>query len=455
MGEIMTMQELETFFDQENSKKEFSESPKAELTTKYKMKEEFKPRLYQETIFAKSVEKNTLVVLPTGLGKTAIAMMLAAHRLKQYPDSKILILAPTRPLINQHLETFEKFLDIDPNSMAVFTGMISPAKREALWKEKQIILSTPQGLENDVLSSRVSLKDVSLLIIDEAHRAVGNYSYVFVAKQYQKTAEFPKILSLTASPGSDMDTLKDVTKNLYVENIESRTNEDPDVKPYIQEVKQEFIKVKLPESLLAVKDVLDKCYKSKLQDIKDYGFLKHIHLVSKGEILRLQAQLHGRIARGDKTNEIWKCISLLAEAMKISHAQELLETQGINPLFKYLDGIRLDARNTKTKATINLANDFNFKNALEKTRILLEQGIEHPKLKEVKRIISSQLIKKPDAKIIIFSNFRDMGAKIKDEIEEIKQVNSVLFVGQTKKRRIWNESKRTNSNTAKIPRRRL
>ena len=62
------------------------------------MLRDFTPRLYQETIFATTVKKNTLVVLPTGLGKTAIALMLTTQRLKQYPQSKIIFLAPTKPL---------------------------------------------------------------------------------------------------------------------------------------------------------------------------------------------------------------------------------------------------------------------------------------------------------------------------------------------------------------------
>ena len=61
----------------------------------------FIPRLYQETIFGTVSQYNTLVVLPTGLGKTAIALMLVAHRLSQYPQSKCLLLAPTKPLVDQ------------------------------------------------------------------------------------------------------------------------------------------------------------------------------------------------------------------------------------------------------------------------------------------------------------------------------------------------------------------
>src|SRR3989338_7298022 len=137
------------------------------------MIKDFRPRIYQETILSTATEKNTLVVLPTGLGKTFIFLMLAAYRLGKYPLSKILFLGPTRPLIDQYYELFLRHFEIDKEKMAVFTGMISPEKREQLWKNSTIIFSTPQGMENDIISDKIKLAEVSLLGIDEAHRAVG------------------------------------------------------------------------------------------------------------------------------------------------------------------------------------------------------------------------------------------------------------------------------------------
>jgi len=180
----------------------------------------FEPRLYQETILATAAKKNTLVVLPTGMGKTNIFLMLAAHRLNLYPDSKILLLGPTRPLIDQYYETFRKNFEIDEKDMAIFTGFVSPEKRKELWKKSKIVFSTPQGLENDIISERINLEEVSLLGFDEAHRAVGEYAYVFVAKQYEKKAKFPKIIALTASPGSDVEKITEVCKNLHIEAVE-------------------------------------------------------------------------------------------------------------------------------------------------------------------------------------------------------------------------------------------
>ncbi|MBI4141482.1 DEAD/DEAH box helicase, partial [Candidatus Woesearchaeota archaeon] len=211
------------------------------------MLKDFVPRLYQETILSTCVQKNTLVVLPTGLGKTGIALLMTAQRLKNYPTSKILFLAPTKPLAEQHLQTFKQNLEINDDKLVLFTGEVPPEKRAILWKNAQIVFSTPQGLENDVINNAVNLSEVSLLIFDEAHRATGDYAYVFLAKQYNKKANNPRILALTASPGSDLQTIEDVCKNLHIEDVEIRTEEDPDVQPYVQEMEINTRKVELPE----------------------------------------------------------------------------------------------------------------------------------------------------------------------------------------------------------------
>src|SRR3990167_7112396 len=136
------------------------------------MIKDFTPRLYQETIFATCAAKNSLVVLPTGMGKTNVFLMLAAQRLKQYPNSKILLIGPTKPLIEQYMDVFRGHFEIDEDQMSIFTGMVSPEKRAELWKKARIIFSTPQGLENDIISNSINLEDICLLGVDEAHRAV-------------------------------------------------------------------------------------------------------------------------------------------------------------------------------------------------------------------------------------------------------------------------------------------
>src|SRR3989344_7526916 len=279
----------------------------------------FEPRLYQQTILATAAEKNTLVVLPTGMGKTNIFLMLAAQRLKHYPNSKVLFIGPTRPLVEQYMNVFKEHFEISENNMAIFTGLVSPEKRAVLWKNAKIIFSTPQGLENDIISSRINLEEVCLLGVDEAHRAVGDYSYVFVAKQFMKLSRFPRIIALTASPGSDMQKIQEVCKNLFIEDIEVRTDDDPDVKPYVQEMQVDWIEVQLPRVFSDIQMFLLHFLKERFEKLKSWGILqrKDVRYVSRSDLLELQAQLRSRISQGEKDFVVWNAISLLAETMKI------------------------------------------------------------------------------------------------------------------------------------------
>lgn len=394
----------------------------------------FEPRLYQQTILNTCTKSNTLVVLPTGMGKTSIALMLAVHRLSQYPSSKILFLAPTKPLVDQHCATFQQYMNLEPNELVVFTGAIRPDKRAELWKDAKIIFSTPQGLENDIISGRIKLEDISLLVIDEAHRAMGDYAYVFVAKQYYKRAKYPRLLGLTASPGSDFETIKEVCDNLNIEDIEIRTERDPDVQPYIQDIKLEWVKVELPASFTEAKEYLQRCFSSKLHEMSKLGYLPstRVYNLGKTELLKLQANLHGEISHGNKDMEILKSVSLAAEAMKVQHALELLETQNIHSLSLYMERLVSEAEKTKVKAVQNLVADVNFRSALLLVRKLAALGIEHPKLEKLKEIIREE-IRPEGAKIIIFTQYRDTGALLERELNKIDGVKAAIFVGQAKK----------------------
>jgi Fanconi anemia group M protein len=173
--------------------------------------EKIEARLYQQVLAANVIKKgNTMIVAPTALGKTIVAALVAAERIKKYPDSKILLLAPTKPLVVQHEETFRNFLKTTTSSL---TGAIKLEERVKRWYDSQIICATPQTIESDIIAGRYSLKDVSLLIFDECHRGTGSYSYVFLANRYTQKAENPLILGLTASPGGDEDRIQQVCQN--------------------------------------------------------------------------------------------------------------------------------------------------------------------------------------------------------------------------------------------------
>jgi len=126
--------------------------------------ESLEDRDYQANISRACLTQSTLVILPTGMGKTIIALRVILERLSLGP---ILLMAPTKPLAQQHAEFLGKYVR---SKVDLFTGAVPPSKRELLWKSSEIIVSTPQVVSKDIENGRISLDDFSLLIFDEAHR---------------------------------------------------------------------------------------------------------------------------------------------------------------------------------------------------------------------------------------------------------------------------------------------
>ncbi len=393
----------------------------------------FEPRLYQQTILGTSVQRNTMVVLPTGLGKTLVFLMLADYRLRCFPKSKILMLAPTKPLAQQHMTAAEAHLELPVKNMALMTGETAPEKREELWKVSNLIFSTPQTIENDILSGKVQLEDVSLLCFDECHRAVGDYSYGWIAKQYLAKARFPRVLGLTASPGSEIEKIEEVCKNLGIEDIEVRTYEDNDVKPYVKEIAMEMQEVTLPERFKQVKGYLETCFKRKIDVVSELlGEQAKLNFrVSKKEILELQHALHASLT-SDPDPRVLKAISVVAEALKVHHALELLETQGSFALHSYLTRISEESKTSKVKAVKNLVEDPDFKASLYLTEQLIQEGIEHPKFERLIKIIDTETQANQMVKIIVFNHYRDSAKRLEGALNQLPHTKAKLFVGQAK-----------------------
>ncbi len=387
------------------------------------------PRSYQNSIFETAKEKNTLVILPTGLGKTMIALLLSISRLKEHPGSKILILAPTRPLVEQHFNSFKKELPELFAELQIFTGSIQAKKREKIFQKAEIIFSTPQCIANDIEHGLYSLSEVSLIVIDEAHRCLNNYDYTKVMRFYKSQAEKIKILGLTASPGSDADKVRQICSHLDIEAIESRTRNSEDVKPYLKELEYEKILVGFPPEFLEIRALLKRIFDSAGNKLKERGFLKGA--INKITLLMLQNSMIGRISRKDFS--AMHAISLTAQAIKISHALELLETQTLSGLYAYLANLEKQAAENKSRAVKTLVKMPEFVLARTMTSSLIAKKIEHPKINKVFDIIKSEFSTNKNAKIIIFSQFRETASKIKEKLSELSAIKPSLFIGQAKK----------------------
>jgi len=378
-------------------------------------------RMYQISIAATALTKNTLVVIPTGLGKTTIAALVIASRLLN-EDGKVLFLAPTKPLVEQHARFLKRVLKVE--EIVSLSGEVSPEKRKELWEKARIVVSTPQVVENDLLAGRISLEDVILVVFDEAHRAVGNYAYVFIAKEYLRTAKKPLILAMTASPGSDPERIMEVIQNLGIEAIEVRTEWDSDVAPYVGKKRIEWIKVDIPEEMKEVKERLEECIKIRFKRLRELG-IEVPENSSKRDLLALQEALQAEAA-SSQSSEIFEALSILAEIMKLQHAVELIETQGVKAVKSYLRKLVREATSKGgSKAAKSIVGDPIFKKAVI---ALSKCKVEHPKLEKLKEILKEQFEKNPDSRVIVFTNYRDSAEMLVNELSPLFPV--AKFVGQ-------------------------
>jgi Fanconi anemia group M protein len=398
-------------------------------------------RLYQEVIVAQVEEKgNTLVVAPTALGKTVIAAMLCARMLEKNPHQKILFLAPTKPLAVQHQTRLREFLTLHPETINVLTGALSPEKRAQIWNESSIITATPQTIENDILTGKSTLKEVQLVIFDEAHRSVKEYSYVYLAKTFWGTHTHNKdkrILALTASPGSGEEEIQDICKNLYIQHIVVKTLQDEDVKPYVNEIKVEWKKVQLPEDFLTIKSHLQKFLSEQIIFFKKLGYARNMHasFIRRTDLLQLQTTLREDMIKfGTTKPQLYQAVSRAAAVMKVSHAITLLESQGIHALHEYFSKLKhASSLVGSPKAAGLISNHEAVQKAFALEEKLSAQNIEHPKLALLKTILQKQFTENPESRVLVFNHYRDSVGFVTEELNKTPGINAARFIGQATK----------------------
>jgi len=390
------------------------------------------PREYQLKILETCIEKNCLVVLPTGLGKTLIALMLVIDRMKKFPREKIVFLAPTRPLAEQHLKYFQKHLPELFGDMQLFTGDVNASNRKKIWQRADIVFSTPQCIANDVKKGLYDLSGVSLLIEDEAHKCLKNYSYTYVAKKYLETAENQRILGLTASPGSEVHKIKEICRNLSIEEVELRSRDSPDVKGYLQELEFEKIMIDFPSELEEIRQVLKTLFERYVNELRMKNVL--FGNSSKIELINLQGKISRILSSGNQNFSYYSAASACAQAIKIQHALELLETQTLKSFDMYLNDLSKQAGMGKSKGVMKLVSTAEFVFVFNRTKELLEKKFEHPKIQKLFEMISDEMDKNEKTKIIIFTQFRDTATIVSEKLNENPKVKAKIFVGQMKKK---------------------
>ncbi|MCL5437992.1 MAG: DEAD/DEAH box helicase [Candidatus Thermoplasmatota archaeon] len=383
-------------------------------------------RKYQISIAEKAALKNTLVVLPTGLGKTVIA---AAVVLQVFgSDGRAIIMAPTRPLVQQHLKEFQKLLMLNDHQISGISGHTGVKERIDLWK-RRVAVCTPQVLQNDLKSGYVKLDDVSCLVIDEAHRAVGNYAYVDISRKFMEKSS-GIIIALTASPGSDASKFQDIKNSLGIEQVIIKDESDPDIKEYVQDVKITVTKIARPEVSKIVQLNCERILLNLKSPLMELEYFKGRKL-NRSTLAQSIPVLSDMAKNND--GSLFRIIPRVSASIRLDTALEYLETQGSEMFFEYIDSILQSEEKTMIRTAELFRADPLFNALLD----LKEEAIsseENPKMKVVLRLCREALESSGDSKIIVFTHFRKTSVKLTNFLNgNIAGMPAVSFVGQSRR----------------------
>ena len=387
-------------------------------------------RAYQAAVAETALDHNTLVVLPTGLGKTAIALRVEAEYLLRFPTKSILVLAPTRPLVVQTARVIERTLFAPPP--LVLTGAISPDRREALLAPPQILVATPQVVANDLREGRFPLDTFALIVFDEAHRAVGDYPYVEIGRANREGPR-ARVLALTASPGGRIERIRELWAHLGIEQFEYRTDQSPDVLPYVPGIDVETVAVEVPAEMQRLAVLLRTAIGRQVEGLERAQLLPpgeggRRALLALGERLRREAAVQRRTGeRGDA--RFWSAVTAHAAAMKGLHALELAESQGVGALREFFDRQQRPTGSRLSPAQRTFLND---PDVVEVRHLLDRMVVEHPKVARTVAIVREELGRSPEARVIVFAQYRDTVDRLLEEIEAAHDpaVRPARFVGQ-------------------------
>uniref|UniRef100_A0A9L0JBN4 RNA helicase n=1 Tax=Equus asinus TaxID=9793 RepID=A0A9L0JBN4_EQUAS len=392
-------------------------------------------RDYQLRIARAALFCNTLVCLPTGLGKTFIAAVVMYNFYRWFPSGKVVFMAPTKPLVTQQIEACYRVMGIPQPDMAEITGCIQAFTRKEIWRSKRVLFLTPQVMVNDLSRGSCPAAEIKCLVIDEAHKALGNYAYCQAVQQ--------------------------VITNLLIGQIELRSEDSPDILPYSHERRVEKLVVPLGEELAAIQKAYIQILETFASSLIQRNVLKRrdIPSLTKYQIILARDQFRKNPSpnivgiQGIIEGEFAICISLY-------HGYELLQQMGMRSLYFFLCGI-MDGTKGMTRAKNELSRNEDFMalyNHLEgmfaQTQGASAGGTSatqkgdkdktffysHPKLKKLEEVVVDHFKswnaqnaseKKCDkTRVMIFSSFRDSVQEIAEMLLQHQPMIRVMtFVG--------------------------
>ncbi|KAL5615650.1 hypothetical protein BROUX41_005688 [Berkeleyomyces rouxiae] len=401
-------------------------------------------REYQFNIVQSSLFHNTLVALPTGLGKTLIAATVMLNYYRWTKKAKLVFVAPTRPLVSQQVNACYEIAGIPKNDTSILMGNVRPAVRAEVWASRRVIFTTPQTLENDISRGYADPKSICLLVIDEAHRATGNHS---AAKSCRRIMNFNKsfrVLALTATPGSTVESVQDVMNNLGISKVEIRTEESIDLRQYTHQRNVDTHVVDFSHELQTVRELFSQALSPITKKLSDFNvhwgrdpMALSAFTVNRNKTEWLQTA--GRDANQGVKSTVMAIFSLLST---VAHPIKMLNYHGIIPFFQGIKELRdeVESKSTKSKYKTQLVKDKNFQVMMDKMETWMRDPdfVDHPKLAALKTEIVNHFFDCSDnenSKVIVFSEFRDSTEHITSILNRLPLVKAKAFIGQAASKR--------------------
>jgi Fanconi anemia group M protein len=386
-------------------------------------------RMYQLQLSSAALAEPSLVVLPTGAGKTTVSLLVTAARLNR-EGGKSLFLAPTKPLVEQHVAFYREALSVPDEEVRVFTGDVRPDDRADEWKDARVVVATPQVVQNDLIAGRLDLDEVTHLTFDECHRATGDYAYNYIADKYTQEADTPLVTGMTASPGSDKEEILEVCDNLGLTNFEIVTEDDPSLAEYTHDTDVDWKEVEVPDDVIEVRDHLNDVVKDRMERLQRLGAVDEAKPdMRMKKLLAARGEIQEMMNAGESAG--YTAMSVHAEVMKLRHAVEIIETQGVETLRSYFEKLENEARSSGgSKAVKRLMGE----TKVQKAREIAEEyeGV-HPKMDVLRSLVFDELSSDGDeARVIVFTEYRDTASNLVDFLDS-GAARPVRFVGQTNK----------------------
>jgi ERCC4-related helicase len=404
---------------------------------------DYPTRQYQLEISKTAILHNTLVSLPTGLGKTLIAAVVMYNYHRWFPSGKVIFLAPTLPLVQQQIKACYDIMGIPTRATAILTGKTSQDKRLLLWQEKSVFFCTPQTVQKDLESSTCPAQEVVCVVLDEAHRAAGKYAYVNVINLLEHSGSKFRVLGLSATPGANIKAIQQVIDVLKINRIEAR--HESELAQYTHTRTSEIIIVPQVAASKGIEAAMNAIIDPLLNGLRQAGCFQRFGTNSSIACYNIMKESEAFKGRTNNDNTSSSMSGYFFASQKFVQIRDFLHKQGVGMVRTKIN----EMRTTRQMGMLsNIVKSPEFARLWEEvTRATCDPNayetnardrlVNNPKLGKLCEILKEHFERaracSKSSRAIVFSQYRDSVSEIVTVLESYKpMIRSRHFVGQGK-----------------------